>query len=192
MPVITRSQSIVFQNSVESRKENIGKLGEERISRPQRNIPRVNYAGMDMNEDDKGEVSVFKRWFENGKITYKLEKYPLSQVNEIGDEDYKFEETCEDEEYEVVNKMPSVIHPKLSSKEKAEIKQEIVQISNYNAKLRRGIVPDYSGMDMNEDDQGEFKINKKMMDKGQLIHYWVSVPLSKINDYDDEDYIYKK
>lgn len=159
-------------------------------TRPRRNIKRVDYTGMDMNEDDKGEVSVFKRWFENGKITYKVKKYPLSQVNEIGDEDYVAEET--DDEYEDEDeekKAKNTKCSKLSPSEKQEIKEEINQISNYNAKLRCKIVPNYSGMDMNEDDHGEFKISKKMMDDGELIHYWVSVPLSQINDYDDEDYI---
>jgi hypothetical protein len=46
----------------------------------------------------------------------------------------------------------------------------------------------YEGMDMNQDDQDEFKISRKKMDDGKLIHYWVSVPLSQINEYDDEDY----
>lgn len=58
-------------------------------TRRQRNIPRVNYADMDMNEDDKGEISVCKRWFENGKVIYKWKKIPLSEANEYGDEDYR-------------------------------------------------------------------------------------------------------
>jgi len=153
-------------------------------ARPRRNIQRINYAEMDMNENDKGDVSVCKKWFENGKMTYKIEKYPLSQINEIGDEDYNFEESDNEDELEN-NDL------KLNSSEKQKIKQEIAQL-DYNTKLRHKVVPDYSGMDMNEDDQGDFKICKKMMDDGKLIHYWVSVPLSQINDYDDEDYIYEK
>ena len=56
--------------------------------REKRNIPRVNYAGMDMNEEDEGKIHVNKRWFENGKVKYIWNTYSLSQANEIGDEDY--------------------------------------------------------------------------------------------------------
>ena len=55
---------------------------------PRRTRKQVNYAGMDMNSDDEGEVSICRPWFEKGKITYKWSKRNLSEVNEIGDEDY--------------------------------------------------------------------------------------------------------
>ena len=41
-----------------------------------------------MNEEDEGTVNTSKRWFENGKVTYKWSKRNLSEVNEIDDEDY--------------------------------------------------------------------------------------------------------
>jgi hypothetical protein len=117
-------------------------------------------------EDEDKEVSVCKRRFENGKVTYRWSKMPLSQLKEIEDPEYvPDEEEDEDEEEEVIN---------------------------YTAKLRQRKELDYSGMDMNEDDEGEFKFSKKMMDDGELIHYWVTVPLSQINDYDDEDYVYEE
>ena len=49
---------------------------------------QVDYSGMDMNEEDEGTVNTSKRWFENGKVTYKWSKRNLSEVNEIDDEDY--------------------------------------------------------------------------------------------------------
>ena len=61
---------------------------EEVTRRSRRKIPKVNYTGMDMNEDDKGTIHVSKRWFENGKVKYIWKSYSLSQANEIGDEDY--------------------------------------------------------------------------------------------------------
>ena len=56
--------------------------------RARRNIDRVNYAGMDMNEEDEGQLHIAKRWFEDGKVKYIWKSYSLSQANEIGDEDY--------------------------------------------------------------------------------------------------------
>jgi hypothetical protein len=44
-------------------------------------------------------------------------------------------------------------------------------------------------MDMNQDDQVEIKISQKKLEDRNLIHYWVSVPLSQINEYGDEDTI---
>lgn len=64
----------------------------ESSSRPRRNRKPVSYAGMDMNEDDEGYINVAKRWFENGKVTHFWRKYAMSQANEIGDEDYVYEE----------------------------------------------------------------------------------------------------
>ena len=64
------------------------KIHPESADMPRRARKQINYAGMDMNEDDIGEVSVCKRWFENGKVAYKWSKRSLSQANEIGDEDY--------------------------------------------------------------------------------------------------------
>jgi len=66
--------------------------------RVKRNVARVNYAGMDMSEDDIGTIHIAKRWFENGKVKYIWKKYSLSQANEIGDEDYVDEEVDLDEE----------------------------------------------------------------------------------------------
>ena len=53
-----------------------------------RNPNPQNYAGMDMCEDDKGSVSVnVVKWI-NRVPTYKWVKYPLSQVNELFDEEW--------------------------------------------------------------------------------------------------------
>jgi hypothetical protein len=61
--------------------------------RSKRNVPKVNYTGMDMTDEDEGQINVCKRWFgKDGNITYMWKKYPLSKANEIGDEDYIGEE----------------------------------------------------------------------------------------------------
>jgi hypothetical protein len=60
--------------------------------RSKRNIPTVNYAGMDMSNEDEGQINVCKRWFNKDKgVTYIWKKYPLSKANEIDDEDYEEE-----------------------------------------------------------------------------------------------------
>ena len=56
--------------------------------RIRRNVARVNYAGMDMNEEDEGQLHIAKRCFEDGKVKYIWKSYSLSQANEIDDDDY--------------------------------------------------------------------------------------------------------
>jgi hypothetical protein len=68
------------------------KIHPESSSKPKRTRKQVNYAGMDMNSDDEGEISVCKRWFQDGKLTYKWSNRNLSQANELDDEDYVPEE----------------------------------------------------------------------------------------------------
>jgi hypothetical protein len=63
------------------------KIHPESTAMPRRTRKQINYAGMDMNEDDIGEVSICKPWFKDGKVTYKWSKRNLSQVNELDDED---------------------------------------------------------------------------------------------------------
>ena len=60
--------------------------------RVRRSVTRVNYAGMDMNEEDEGQIHIAKRRFEDGKVKYIWKSYALSKANEIGDEDYVDEE----------------------------------------------------------------------------------------------------
>lgn len=57
-------------------------------SRPQRNTRKFDYSGMDMTEDDEGTVSVCEVKWTNRVPTYKWMKYPASQANELGDEDW--------------------------------------------------------------------------------------------------------
>lgn len=80
-----RSNNSSFRSS---RNIDMIKSIQEKNTRKLRKLPRVNYANMDMNEDDIGEFNVCKRSFENGNITYNWKKVPLSLINEYGDEDY--------------------------------------------------------------------------------------------------------
>jgi len=56
--------------------------------RSRRPFVPVNYSDMDMTEDDEGETTVYKRWFENDEVRYKGRKVPLPQINDYGDEDF--------------------------------------------------------------------------------------------------------
>lgn len=56
--------------------------------RVRRNVARVNYTGMDMSEEDEGQIHIAKRRFEDGKVKYIWKSYSLSEANEIGDEEY--------------------------------------------------------------------------------------------------------
>jgi len=67
----------------------VARIHMNKIQRPRRNVKRVNYAGMDMNEDDEGEFNVCKIWYENDKVSYKWSKRPLAEVNELYDSNYQ-------------------------------------------------------------------------------------------------------
>ena len=140
--------------------------------RPKRNLQRVNYAGMDMNSDDEGEICVFKPWFENGKIIEKMSKRQLSDVNELDDEDYVLEE--EQDQKEQVCK-------RIWAKATQE-KEEIIP-----RRTRKQI--NYAGMDMNEEDEGTINISKRWFENGKVTYKWSKRSLSEVNEIDDEDYV---
>jgi hypothetical protein len=56
--------------------------------RTKRNIHRVDYSGMDITEDDLGSFYVCETKWKNRTPIHSWLKYPLSQINELGDEDY--------------------------------------------------------------------------------------------------------
>lgn len=67
-------------------KQHLVKLVEHH--RVRRSVARVNYTGMDMSEEDEGQIHIANRRFEDGKVKYIWKSYSLSEANEIGDEDY--------------------------------------------------------------------------------------------------------
>jgi hypothetical protein len=58
------------------------------VARTRRNIPRINYSGMDMNDEDQGTIYICKTKWNNKVPTYRWVKYPLSQANELNDEEW--------------------------------------------------------------------------------------------------------
>jgi hypothetical protein len=56
--------------------------------RPKRSIPRVNYSGMDMTEEDEGSVYVCETKWKDRVPTHRWVEYPASQANELGDEEW--------------------------------------------------------------------------------------------------------
>jgi hypothetical protein len=67
-------------------KQNLSQTVEHH--RVRRNIKRVNYAGMDMTEEDEGSVYVCETKWKDRIPTYSWIKYPASQANELGDEEW--------------------------------------------------------------------------------------------------------
>jgi hypothetical protein len=65
------------------------------MTRTTRTRKQVNYTGMDMTSEDIGEICVFKPWFQDGKVIEKCFRRPLSNANELDDEEYIFEEVEE-------------------------------------------------------------------------------------------------
>ena len=84
--IVNMEENVIYQSNLDKARLRIN------TQRPKRNIKRVNYAGMDMTSDDEGEICVFKPWFQDGKVTEKCFRTPLSKANELDDEEYVPEE----------------------------------------------------------------------------------------------------
>jgi hypothetical protein len=56
--------------------------------RSKRSIPRVDYSGMDMTEEDEGSVYVCETKWKDRVPTHRWIEYPASQANELGDEEW--------------------------------------------------------------------------------------------------------
>lgn len=199
--------------------------------RPKRNISRVNYAGMDMNSDEEGEISVCKTKWNNGKPTHYWVKYQASQANEIGDEDYceseeEPEEEPEDEDekryrkeiepYEIEDedycesedepedeepqdedekRYRKAIEPyenedsmDYEQRLKEVIKRRVTQMESKSRPRRNVQRVNYTGMDMNSDDEGEVSVCKTKWNNGLPSYSWVKYPAAQANEIGDEDY----
>ena len=157
--------------------------------RPKRNIKPVNYAGMDMSDDDEGIVNVYNIKFEEGKLIEKRSNIRLSEINDLDDEDYVFEEEAEEDQDQDDEK-------KYQCKEKENIKIKIHQENNYDNVINRSPIVrrtrnqiNYAGMDMNEDDEGEVSVCKRWFENGKVTTKWSKRQLSEVNELDDEDYV---
>lgn len=105
-------------------------------SRPQRNIPRVNYMGMDSIDPESEFDGITDIWADK---TIK------------NDPNYEFEEDEGDEE-EVYTRWTK-IHPELSAEEKTELKKHLSQLVDNHRVTRNLARVNYTGMDMSEEDE---------------------------------------
>ena len=149
----------------------------ERLSkiRPRRNIKRVNYTGMDMIEPENEFDGITNIW---------------ADLTIQGDPDYEFEEDEDDEDDEEEDKTRwAKIHPQLSSKEKSELKQHLTQLVEHHMVRRNIARVNYTGMDMNEEDEGQIHVAKRCFEDGKVKYVWKSYLLSEANEIGDEDYV---
>jgi len=58
------------------------------FKRSRRNVPVVDYSGMDMTDEDGGSVYLCETKWKDRVPTHRWVKYPASQANELGDEDW--------------------------------------------------------------------------------------------------------
>jgi hypothetical protein len=56
--------------------------------RPRRNVPRVDYSGMDMTEEDEGSVYVCETKWKDRVPTHRWVKYPVHKANELDDDEW--------------------------------------------------------------------------------------------------------
>ena len=174
--IINMEDNIIYQSYLDNARLRINSFNTQR---PKRNIKTVNYAGMDMTSDDEGEICVFKPWFKDGKVIEKCFRRALSQANEFDDEDYIFEEDNEEDEYDeeeakeqFCKKIWAKIHPETAPMTRRTRKQV-----------------DYSGMDMNEEDEGTVNTSNRWFENGKVTYKWSKRNLSEVNEIDDEDYV---
>lgn len=154
------------------------KIANSKSHRPRRNIPRVDYTGMDTIEHECEFDGITNIW---------------SDLTIQEDPDYDFEEDEEDEEdedqYEDDKSKWAKIYPELSSQEKTELKNHLFNLVEHHRVKRNVPKVNYAGMDMNEEDDGQIHISKRWFEDGKVKYIWKSYSMSKANEIGDEDYI---
>ena len=170
--IIKNYNGVKYHPNLNEAKAEILRDASTSSTRPRRNIKRVNYAGMDMGEEDIGEICVFKPWFKDGKVIEKCFKTRLSQANELDDEDYIFEEDKDDEVEEekekICEKIWAKIHPEKSIETKRP-RRNVEQVC-------------YAGMDMNEEDEGTVNVSKRWFENGKVTYKWSKANSNQIGD----------
>ena len=177
--IVNMEDNVSYQTYLDKERLRINRFNEQR---PKRNIKTVNYAGMDMNSDDEGEICVFKPWFENGKIIEKMSKRQLSDVNELDDEDYVLEEEQDEKEQDKKEQDKKEQVCKRIWAKATQEKEEIIP-----RRTRKQI--NYAGMDMSDEDEGTVNISKRWFENGKVTYKWSKRSLSEVNEIDDEDYV---
>jgi len=133
--------------------------------RPRRNIPRVNYTGMDTIEPKSEFDKTTNIW---------------ADLSIKEDPDYEFEED-EDEDDEEQEQKWAKIYPELSIEEKTEITKHLSQLTEHN-RVRRNIARvNYTGMDMSEDDE--------WLVDGNVKYNWSTTFPWERDEILDEDYV---
>ena len=136
--------------------------------RPRRNIPRVNYTGMDAFEPDD-------------KMNEETDIWADKSIK--NDPDYVFEEDKDDDEE------PSVSHPiKLTQNEKNNLKKHIIKLVESHRVLRNKPCVDYSGMELSDDEVGQIIVRKRKIVANKVKYIYTKYSLSKLNEIEDEDY----
>lgn len=133
----------VSDHSITRAKEEITRLDSRR---PRRNIPRVNYTGMDTIEPESE--------FHGNDLT-------LSE-----DPDYEFEEDEDDEQED--RRRWEKINP-------AESKQHLVKLVQHNRVRGSAARVNYTGINMREEDEGKIRIAKRRFKDGKIKYFWKSV-----------------
>lgn len=150
---------------------------EKANARPRRNIQRINYAGMDTIEPESGFDGITDIWFDESQFY---------------DTDYVFEEDEEDDDaiFEAEFGNDEELNPCDSAmKLYGMFVERALNESFQTRKSSRNVQPvNYSGMDMNSDDEGEISICKTKWNNGVPSYSWVKYPAAQANEIGDEEY----
>lgn len=159
-------------------------------SRPRRNIPVVDYTGMDTIEPESEYDGITDIWHDNS-IWYD------SDYNPEDDEDDEDDEDNEEQDEELfkkkmqhvtVRKQTNLLPLLLFTRYDDE---EVMRKNMPNVTVRpkrRTPRVDYSGMDMTDEDEGTVYICETKWKHRVPTHRWVEYPASQANELGDEDW----
>lgn len=142
-----------------------------KVSRPRRNIPVMNYTGMDTIEPESEYDGITDIWFDTSKWY---------------DSDYNPEDEEESSDEEEINEEFMRTKPFVTTRPKQFVQQIQPVVRGKNVRQIRKI--NYSGMDMNEDDDGTVSVCHVKWSNRVPTYKWVKYPASKANELEDDDW----
>lgn len=138
-------------------------------TRPRRNVPRVDYTGMDSIEPETECDGITDIWVDES-LWYDSDYNPDDDLTDDDDDDDDFMFTNQFVTVRPHNR-GAKIQPVVRGRNSRNIKQV-----------------NYCGMDMTEDDEGIVTVCQVKWSNRVPTYKWVKYPASKANELDDEDW----
>jgi hypothetical protein len=180
-----------FKNIEEIEQEEMMRAGKV-FKRPRRNIPLVDYTGMDTIEPYDEYDYITDIWYDE-TVWYDSDYNSEEDEDDEDDEDYDDEEQDEElfkkkMQHVTVRKQTNLLPLLLFTRHDDE---EVMRKNMPNVTVRpkrRTPHVDYSGMDMTEEDEGSVYVCETKWKDRVPTHRWVGYPASQANELGDEDW----